>query len=265
MLEHCDFTEQPTSTTEDGVLLRPDLVVHLAGGKNVVVDSKVAFTGFLEASEARDEATREARLKAHARHLRTHVDQLAAKAYWERFDPSPEFVVCFVPADVFLDAALQQEPALLEHAFERNVVIATPSTLVAMLRTVGYAWRQEALARNAREVHELAREFYTRLATMGGHVDAVGTRAELGGQPLQQGGQLAGEPGAGQRAQAEGAAGHRRRAAGAAAGRVRRARRWRRRCWSPATRSCRCPGPRNRDLKPGPGRSASAAGEASGS
>jgi DNA recombination protein RmuC len=175
MLEHCDFTEQPSSTSEDGVLLRPDLVVHLAGGKNVVVDSKVAFSGFLEATEARDEATREARLKAHARHLRTHVDQLAAKAYWERFDPSPEFVVCFVPADVFLDAALQQEPGLLEHAFERNVVIATPSTLVAMLRTVGYAWRQEALARNAREVHELAREFYTRLATMGSHVDAVGT------------------------------------------------------------------------------------------
>lgn len=174
MLEHCDFTEQPTSTTDDG-MLRPDLVVHLAGGKNVVIDSKVAFSGFLEASEARDEATREARLKAHARHLRTHVDQLAAKAYWERFSPTPEFVVCFVPADVFLDAALQQEPGLLEHAFERNVVIATPSTLMAMLRTVGYAWRQEALARNAQAVHELARDFYTRLATMGSHIDAVGT------------------------------------------------------------------------------------------
>jgi DNA recombination protein RmuC len=174
MVEHCDFTEQATSTTVDGVA-RPDMVVHLAGGKQVVVDAKVAFSGFLEASEARDEATRQARLKAHARHLRAHVDSLAAKAYWERFDPTPEFVVCFVPADVFLDAALQQEPALLEHAFGRNVVIATPSTLVAMLRTVGYAWRQEALARNAREVHELAREFYTRLATMGSHVDAVGT------------------------------------------------------------------------------------------
>lgn len=174
MLEHCDFTEQPTSTTDDG-MLRPDLVVHLAGGKNVVIDSKVAFSGFLEASEARDEATRTARLKAHARHLRTHVDQLAAKAYWERFSPTPEFVVCFVPADVFLDAALQQEPGLLEHAFERNVVIATPSTLMAMLRTVGYAWRQEALARNAQAVHELARDFYTRLATMGSHIDAVGT------------------------------------------------------------------------------------------
>ena len=174
MVEHCDFEEQSTSTTVDGVL-RPDLVVRLAGGKNVVVDAKVAFGAFLEASEARDEASRQARLKAHARHLRMHVDSLAAKAYWERFDPTPEFVVCFVPADVFLDAALQQEPTLLEHAFARNVVIATPSTLVALLRTVGYAWRQEALARNAREVHDLAREFYTRLATMGSHVDAVGT------------------------------------------------------------------------------------------
>jgi DNA recombination protein RmuC len=174
MVEHCDFDEQSTSTTADGVL-RPDMVVRLAGGKNVVVDAKVAFGAFLEASEARDETTRTDRMRAHARHLRNHVDSLAAKAYWERFDPTPEFVVCFVPADVFLDAALQQEPALLEHAFERNVVIATPSTLVALLRTVGYAWRQEALARNAREVQELAREFYTRLATMGGHIDAVGT------------------------------------------------------------------------------------------
>ncbi|HEX6676855.1 MAG TPA: DNA recombination protein RmuC [Actinomycetes bacterium] len=174
MVEHCHFDEQATSTTSDGTL-RPDMVVRLAGGKNVVVDAKVAFAGFLEASEARDEATRNARLRAHARHLRAHVDALAAKAYWERFDPTPEFVVCFVPADVFLDAALQQDPALLEHAFARNVVIATPSTLVALLRTVGYTWRQEALARNAREVHELARDFYTRLATMGGHIDAVGT------------------------------------------------------------------------------------------
>ena len=174
LVEHCDFDEQETSSTVDGVV-RPDLVVRLAGGKNVVVDAKVAFGAFLEANEARDETTRTDRLRAHARHLRGHVDSLAAKAYWERFDPTPEFVVCFVPADVFLDAALQQEPTLLEHAFERNVVIATPSTLIALLRTVAYTWRQEALARNARQVHELAREFYTRLATMGSHIDAVGT------------------------------------------------------------------------------------------
>jgi DNA recombination protein RmuC len=173
MVEHCDFDEQETSSTDDGVL-RPDLVVRLAGGKNVVVDAKVAFGAFLEANEARDESSRAERLRAHARHLRGHIDALAGKSYWERFDPSPEFVVCFVPADVFLDAALQQEPTLLEHAFERNVVIATPSTLVALLRTVAYTWRQEALASNARQVHTLARVLYTRLATLGGHISGVG-------------------------------------------------------------------------------------------
>jgi DNA recombination protein RmuC len=173
MVPHCDFEEQETSAGDDGAL-RPDLVVRLAGGKNVVVDAKVSFIGYLEAMEARDEATRAARLKAHARHLRNHVDRLADKAYWQRFDPSPEFVVCFVPADAFLNAALEQEPGLLEYAFERNIVIATPSTLVAMLRTVGYAWRQEALAKNARQVHTLARVLYTRLATLGGHLSGVG-------------------------------------------------------------------------------------------
>src|SRR5206468_10342516 len=108
---------------------------RLVGGKNVVVDSKVAFSGYLEAMEAKDEATRAARLKAHARHLRDHITSLSDKAYWERFTPSPEFVVCFVPADAFLDAALREDPALLEHAFSRNVVVATPSTLVTLLRT----------------------------------------------------------------------------------------------------------------------------------
>jgi len=173
MVEHCDFSEQQTSSTEDGVL-RPDLVVRLAGGKHVVVDAKVSFIGYLEAMEARDEARRAARLQAHARHLRDHVDRLADKAYWQRFDPSPEFAVCFVPADAFLNAALEQEPALLEYAFERNVVIATPSTLIALLRTVAYTWRQEALAKNARQVHTLARVLYTRLATLGGHISGVG-------------------------------------------------------------------------------------------
>ena len=111
MTEHVDFVTQDT-VDERRRRLRPDLVVRLAGGKNVVVDSKVAFAGYLEAMEARDEATRDARLKAHARHLRTHIDQLGAKAYWEHFSPTPEFVVCFVPADAFLDAALQEDPTL---------------------------------------------------------------------------------------------------------------------------------------------------------
>jgi DNA recombination protein RmuC len=175
MVEHCDFTEQETAAGPDGVM-RPDLIVKLAGGKQVVVDAKVSFAGFIEAMEANDDATRTARLRAHARHLRDHVDRLAAKAYWECFSPTPEFVVMFVPADAFLQAALEQEPALLEYAFERKVVIATPSNLIALLRTVGYAWRQEALAANAQRVFELGRELHSRLATMGGHL------AKLGGQ-----------------------------------------------------------------------------------
>jgi DNA recombination protein RmuC len=113
-------------------------------------------------------------MKAHARHLRTHIDSLSAKAYWERFDPTPEFVVCFVPADAFLDGALREDPTLLEYAFGKDVVLATPSTLIALLRTIAYTWRQEALAANAEEVHKLGRELYQRLSTMGGHIDKLG-------------------------------------------------------------------------------------------
>lgn len=177
MVEHCDFVTQESVSGEDGTL-RPDLVVHLSGTKRVVVDAKVSFVGFLEAMDARDDSTRTARLRAHARHLREHVDRLAAKSYWERFETSPEFVVMFVPAEVFLNAALEQDPALLEHAFERNVVIATPSTLIALLRTVAYTWRQEALAANAAQIHRLGKELHGRLATMGGHVAKLGAQLD---------------------------------------------------------------------------------------
>ena len=179
MAEHVDFSTQVSVTTGDGTVLRPDLVVHLAGGKRVVVDSKVAFSAYLEAMQASDEATQTTRLRAHARHLRAHVDALAAKAYWEQFSPAPEFVVCFVPADAFLDAALREDASLLEHAFAHNVVLATPSTLVALLRTVAYTWRQHALAENVSAVHELGRELYQRLTTMTKHVDRLGR--SLGG------------------------------------------------------------------------------------
>jgi DNA recombination protein RmuC len=173
MSEHIDFITQASSTTDDGTL-RPDLVVRLVGGKNVVVDSKVAFSAYLEAMEARDEKTRDNRLKAHARQVRAHIDALAAKSYWQRFAPTPEFVVCFIPADAFLDAALREDPTLLEHAFDRDVVLATPSTLVALLRTIAYTWRQDALAANAAEVHQLGRDLYQRLGTLGAHVDRLG-------------------------------------------------------------------------------------------
>ena len=174
LLEHCDFSEQVTGTTEhQGV--RPDLVVRLHGGRTVVVDAKAPFDAYLSAMEARDERTRDHHLDQHARHLRMHVDALAAKAYWSAFDSTPDFVVLFVPADPFLDAALQRDPSVMEHAFTRNVVLATPATLVAMLRTVAYSWRQEALARNAVAVHALARELYGRLSTLGDHVGKLGS------------------------------------------------------------------------------------------
>jgi DNA recombination protein RmuC len=175
MLEHCDFDEQVTVSGDDGGL-RPDLVVRLAGGKHVVVDAKVPFAAYLEAMEARDDQTRAARLKAHARHLREHIDALAGKEYWRHLQPSPEFVVMFVPADAFLNAALAEDPTLQEHAFGRGVVVATPATLIALLRTVAYTWRQEALAANAQDVLKLGRELHGRLATMGGHVAKLGNQ-----------------------------------------------------------------------------------------
>jgi DNA recombination protein RmuC len=173
MTEHVDYVTQHSVRGDTGTL-RPDLVVRLTGGKRVVVDAKVALSAYLAAAEADDEPTCDAQLKQHARQMRTHVDSLAAKEYWARFTPTPEFVVCFVPADAILDAALREDPELLEHAFSRNVVLATPTTLVALLRTIAYTWRQEALAANARQVHELGKDLYRRLATLGGHFDKLG-------------------------------------------------------------------------------------------
>jgi DNA recombination protein RmuC len=173
MVEHCDFSTQVVAQGEDGGV-RPDMVVHLAGGKQVVVDAKVPFAAYLEAVESRDPTVHRERLTAHARQLRQHVDILSAKSYWAAFQPSPEFVVLFVPGDPFLEAALQSDPALLEHAFSSNVVIATPTTLIALLRTVAYSWRQEALAHNAAQVHQLGKELHSRLATMGTHVAKLG-------------------------------------------------------------------------------------------
>jgi DNA recombination protein RmuC len=172
--EHCDFSEQVTGTTDhQGV--RPDLVVRLHGGRSVIVDAKAPFDSYLSAMEARDERTRDGHLDQHARVLRGHIDALSAKAYWTAFAQTPDFVVLFVPADPFLDAALQRDPTLMEHAFTRNVVLATPATLIALLRTVAYSWRQEALARNAVAVHELASELYGRLSTLGDHVGKLGS------------------------------------------------------------------------------------------
>jgi len=173
MAPRCDFDEQVTVQSAEGTF-RPDMVVRLAGGKNIVVDSKVSLAAYLEAAEAIDEAVRDARLDAHARHLREHVDRLAAKAYWAALSPAPEFAVLFIPGEAFLAPALECDPGLLEYALARKVHVATPTTLVTMLRTAQYAWQQEALSENAREVFDLGRELYDRITGMGKHMDRLG-------------------------------------------------------------------------------------------
>ncbi|WP_188192549.1 DNA recombination protein RmuC [Nonomuraea sp. SYSU D8015] len=169
MQRYCDFDEQVTEGS-----MRPDMVVRLAGGKNIVVDSKVSLAAYLEAAEASDESLATVRLDAHARHVREHIDRLAAKSYWQAFNPSPEFVVLFIPGEAFLAPALERDPGLLEYAMTRRVHIATPTTLITMLRTAHYAWQQAALSENARAVFELGKELYERLSSLGRNVDSLG-------------------------------------------------------------------------------------------
>lgn len=178
LVHRCDFDEQVSTASagSDGArgCVRPDLVVNLAGGKHVVVDAKVPLDAFLDATSSDSEEERSTHLQRHARQLRTHVEALAGKAYWRALPATPEFVVLFVPAESFLSAALEADPGLLEYAAERMVVLATPTTLIALLRTVAYAWTQQTLADKTREVHELGRDLHERLSTMGGHLDRLG-------------------------------------------------------------------------------------------
>ncbi|MCL3817938.1 DNA recombination protein RmuC [Aeromicrobium wangtongii] len=177
MIDHCDFELQVSVTDGDSVL-RPDMVVRLAGDKRVVVDSKVPLDAYLDAAQAETEAETDQHLRRHVRQVRTHIDQLAAKSYWSQFDQAPEFVVLFVPGESILSAALEVEPTLLEHASAKKVVLATPTTLIALLRTVAYAWTQEQLAADAREIQTVAREMYERIGTVAGHVDRLGRSLE---------------------------------------------------------------------------------------
>jgi DNA recombination protein RmuC len=171
LVDRCDFDEQVR--LDDGAQ-RPDLVVNLVGGRRVVVDAKVPLDAYLDATSADDSDAREGHLVRHARQLRTHVDALSSKAYWRALPETPEFVVLFVPAESFLAAALDTDPGLLEHAAERRVVLATPTTLIALLRTVAHGWGHEALAERARDIHRLGRELHGRLATLSAHLDRVG-------------------------------------------------------------------------------------------
>jgi DNA recombination protein RmuC len=174
MLPYCDFAEQVSATTEDG-RLRPDLVVRLPGGKQVVVDAKVPLAAYLDAVEAGDEDLRAQKLADHARQLRDHLGKLSQKAYWQQFADSPDYVVMFLPDEGFFRAAWEQDNGLVELGIRSRVHIASPTTLIALLQAIAYGWQQEKVAEDARTVHELGRKLYESLSVMGGHLAKVGT------------------------------------------------------------------------------------------
>jgi DNA recombination protein RmuC len=172
MLQRCDFDEQPALQGDNG-RLRPDLIVHLPGGKQIVVDAKSPLEAFLDAQDASDEEVRAGRLQAHARQVRDHMDRLGSKAYWEALATSPEFVVMFLPGETLFSTALQHDVRLIEYGMDQRVLLASPITLIALLTTIAHAWRQEALTENFREVAALGKELYERLATFSGHLNDV--------------------------------------------------------------------------------------------
>lgn len=174
MLEHCDFVLQSTVRDAEGSLLRPDLIVHLPGRKQVVVDAKVPLAAYLDACEESEEGVRTQRLTEHARQVRAHVGKLSAKAYFRQFDPTPDFVVMFVPDETFLRVAHEHDSVIGEDAWRANVILASPTNLFALLRTIAAVWQQETVAESARQIHGLGQELHERLATMASHFNQLG-------------------------------------------------------------------------------------------
>ncbi len=174
---HCDFTEQHSVDTEKG-RIRPDMVVHLPMGREIVVDSKVSLEAYLDAITASTEDERKTKMERHAQQVRTHMIKLASKDYWSQFRQSPEFVILFIPGESFLSSALESDTTLIEDGIEKRVIIATPSTFIALLRAIAYGWRQEQLTKNAQEISELGRQLYERMGTLVQHLDNVGANLE---------------------------------------------------------------------------------------
>ncbi|MEL7187006.1 MAG: DNA recombination protein RmuC [Pseudomonadota bacterium] len=173
MVEHCDFVEQ-VHTQIEGQIIRPDMVVRMPDERELVVDVKTPLDAYLSAAEAEDDAQRKLALERHAKNVRGHIRMLSTKAYWGQFEQSPEFVILFIPGDQFLSAALNEEPDLIEYALSRQIILATPTSFVALLKAVAYGWRQLALADNAKEIRVLAEDLYGRLATFVSHMNKVG-------------------------------------------------------------------------------------------
>lgn len=178
MLEHCDFVQQENVTTQDQGRLRPDLIVKLPGSKNIIVDAKAPLMAYLEALEQQAPERKREKLIEHARQVRKHIELLSRKSYWDQFQPAPEFVVLFLPGEAFFSAALEFDPTLIELGVAQNVIVATPTTLIALLRSVAYGWRQEGLAENARAIGELGKELYKRVADMSTHMGRLGKSLE---------------------------------------------------------------------------------------
>ncbi|NIL94271.1 MAG: DNA recombination protein RmuC [Woeseiaceae bacterium] len=173
MVEHCDFQEQ-VHTASEGQIIRPDMIVRMPDQRELVVDVKTPLDAYLEAIEAPDDAQRKLALERHAKNVHTHIRMLASKAYWDQFEESPEFVILFIPGDQFLSAALNERPDLIEYALSKQIILATPTSLVALLKAVAYGWRQLSLAENAREIRVLAEDLHARLATFVGHMNTMG-------------------------------------------------------------------------------------------